>query len=282
MMSSELYGQEIGGYTIERRIDVGGMGEVYAASKDGIEYAFKIMLEALAAQSEQRERFLREVELMRALRHPNIMPLLDYGLYRDRLYLVMPLVEGMTLQALIDAMRFTPKLAWIILDPLTQGLAHAHMQGIVHRDLKPGNVLIAREDDHVYLSDFGLSKRPDFDSGLTATGTMIGTPAYMSPEASLAEEVDLRGDIYSLGIILYEMLFNRLPYAGLKDTALIAAHLYQPAPLPADLPPALQGVFERALAKNRQNRYPSLRPFIVDYVDALDALGADAEREYTL
>lgn len=280
-MNDDLYGVTIDSYTIHGRIGIGGMGSVYAATDAaGERYALKIMHEDLAQQPDLRERFLREAQLMQVVRHPNIVPLLDFGIYGERLYLVMPFIDGGTLQMLLRSFRFSPSLAWVIFDPLTQALHHAHVQGIVHRDLKPGNVLIARADDHVYLSDFGLSKRPDMDTTLTATGTSIGTPTYMSPEAALAEEVDLRSDIYSLGIMLFELLFDDVPFKGVDDAALVYAHLYQPVPLPPDTPPAMANIILRCLAKERQDRYPSVRHLRDDYLDALEQLGDAAEQVY--
>jgi serine/threonine-protein kinase len=275
-MNNDLIGQPLGSYEVHELLGAGAMGEVYAATQGSNAFAIKIMHEELAEQDLLRERFLREVSLMQALKHPHIVPIVDFGWYGKRLFLVMPYIEGATLQELMKSMRFSPRQAGMILDPLTQALSHAHLQGIVHRDLKPSNVLIARSDDHIYLADFGLGKRPGLDARLTETGFAVCTPSYMSPEAAVAEEVDTRSDIYSLGIMLYELLLNRLPFDGMDTSALMYAHLYNPVPLPSSevpgFPVALEAVLLRCLAKERQDRYSTVNHFAADFADALDSL----------
>jgi serine/threonine-protein kinase len=275
-MSNDLIGQQLGSYEVHGLLGVGAMGEVYEATEGSSHFAIKIMHEELAEQDVLRERFLREVSLMQALKHPHIVSIVDFGWYGKRLFLVMPYIEGTTLQALMKSHRFSPRQVGMILDPLTQALRHAHLQGIVHRDLKPSNVLIAHKDDHVYLADFGLGKRPGLDAQLTETGFAVGTPSYMSPEAAVAEEVDERSDIYSLGIMLYELLLDRLPFEGLDTSAVMYAHLYDPVPLPSTgdpaFPPALEVVLLRCLAKERQDRYSTVNHFVCDFADALDSL----------
>ena len=163
-----------------------------------------------------------------------------------------------------------------ILDPLTQALEYAHSQGIIHRDLKPSNVLVSDSDNHIYLADFGLGKRPGLDTRLTETGISVGTPMYMSPEAAVGEEVDLRSDIYSLGVMLYELLLNKLPFAGSDGAAIMYAHLYKPVPLPSSedhsFPLALEAVILRCLSKDRRDRYQTTRHFFSDFAAALDSL----------
>ena len=284
-MSNGLAGQQVGEYQVERQLGAGAMGEVYDAYRGVERYAIKIMHEELAEQDTLRERFLREVRLMQALQHPHIVPILDFGWHGKRLYLVMPYIDASTLAHIEHTHGLSPRQVWGILDPLAQALEHAHVQGIVHRDLKPSNVLIANQDDHIYLVDFGLGKRPGLDTRLTETGISVGTPAYMSPEAAVGEEVDLRADLYSLGIMVYELLLNKLPFDEEDGTALMYAHLYKSVPLPSnanrDFPVALEAVILRCLAKDRRDRYGSMRYFIHDFADALNSLtGTEANYSY--
>jgi serine/threonine protein kinase len=275
-MSNDLSGQWLGNYQVEHLLGVGAMGEVYEVSQESEHFAVKIMHEELAEQDMLRERFLREVHLMQALKHPHIVPITDFGWYGKRLFLVMPYIDGVTLAEVMKAQRFSPLQVWKILDPLTQALEHAHLQGIIHRDLKPTNILITYENAYLYLVDFGLGKRPGLDARLTETGISVGTPAYMSPEAAVGEEVDLRSDIYSLGVMLYEFLLNKVPFDGMDSTAIMYAHLYKAVPLPSaedrSFPFSLEAVILKCLAKDRRDRYSTVRQFLSDFVEALNSL----------
>ncbi len=282
-MNNSLRDQQVGDYEVVRFLGAGAMGEVYESTRDGERFAIKIMHEELAENDRLRERFLREVNLMQAVRHPHIIPIVDFGWHGQRLFLVMPFVDGTSLFDVLQTLRFTPRQAWEVFYPLAEALRHAHVQGIIHRDLKPGNVLIARADNHVYLADFGLGKRPGLDTRLTETGVAIGTPAYMSPEAIVGEEIDVRSDVYSLGIILYELLLDQLPFDGVDSTAIMYAQLYNSVPLPSEInsrfPFALEAVILRSLAKDRQDRYSSVRHFVDDLADALASL-SDGEADF--
>jgi serine/threonine-protein kinase len=273
---SSLVGQQLGDYQVERLLGIGAMGEVYEGSLGENRFAIKIMNAEMAEQDTLRERFLREVRLMQMLQHPHIVPITDFGWLGKRLFLVMPYIDGVPLTDIMKAQRFSPLQVWSILVPLTQALAHAHAQGIVHRDLKPGNILITYEDKHLYLLDFGLGKRPELDPRLTERGISVGTPSYMSPEAAAGEEVDWRTDIYSLGVILYELLLRKLPFEGGLSSVIMYAHIYEPVPLPSShdvrFPMALEAVILRALAKDRQDRYQTIGEFFEDYEAALQSL----------
>ncbi|MEO8392852.1 MAG: serine/threonine-protein kinase [Chloroflexota bacterium] len=275
-MSHSLVGQKLGEYQVERLIGIGAMGEVYEVSRDNQRFAIKIIHEELAQQGALRERFLREVRMMQVLQHPHIVPIVDFGWNGKRLFLVMPYIDGITLTDMMKAQRFSPLQVWKILVPLTQALEHAHAQGVVHRDLKPGNILITYSDAHLYLLDFGLGKRPDQDIRLTEAGISVGTPSYMSPEAAAGEEVDSRSDIYSLGIMLYELLLGKLPFEGLLSSMIMYAHLYEPVPLPSGedrrFPFALEAVILRCLVKDRWDRYATMGELIADYEAALQSL----------
>ncbi len=284
-MSHSLVGQKLGEYQVERLIGIGAMGEVYEVSQDDQRYAIKIIHEELAEQGALRERFLREVRMMQVLKHPHIVPIVDFGWTGKRLFLVMPYIDGVTLTDVMEAQRFSPLHVWKILVPLTQALEHAHTQGVVHRDLKPGNILITYSDAHLYLLDFGLGKRPDHDIRLTEVGISVGTPTYMSPEAAAGKEVDSRTDIYSLGIILYELLLGKLPFDGVLSSVIMYAHLYEPVPLPSSedrrFPFALEAVILKCLTKDRRDRYATMEALINAYEAALQSLSeAEANSFY--
>ena len=278
-MSHSLVGRQLGEYRVERLLGDGAMGEVYEVSLGAERFAIKIMHEELAEQDILRERFLREVRLMQALMHPHIVPILDFGWIGKRLFLVMPYIDGVTLTDVLKAQRFSPLMVWKIFVPLTDALGHAHSQGVVHRDLKPGNIMITYEDARLYLLDFGLGKRPALDDRLTEAGISVGTPSYMSPEAAAGEEVDPRSDIYSLGIMMYELLLSKLPFDGLLSSVIMYAHLYEPVPLPSSIdrrfPFALEAVILRCLAKDREDRYATMQAFIDDFEGALQSLTED-------
>lgn len=275
VVNDNLVGQDIGGYRVRRLVGSGAMGEVYEASRHQ-RVAIKIMHQELAEQDTSRERFLREVQLMQAVKHPHIVPILDFGWYGRRLFLVMPFIDSITLKEALMFRQYTPLRVWTIVEPLSQALQHIHLQGIVHRDLKPSNILLASPTEHVFLADFGLGKRPGLDVQITEAGFIVGTPRYMSPEMAGGEEVDLRADIYSLGVLLYQLLLNQLPFDGSDETAILYGHLFQPPPPPtsvrSDFPPAIEAVIMKCLAKDRQERYPSVRHFILDYRRALEQM----------
>ncbi|HVU11171.1 MAG TPA: serine/threonine-protein kinase [Phototrophicaceae bacterium] len=277
-MNNSLRDPQVGDYEVVKFLGAGAMGEVYETVRDGERFAIKIMHEELAENDKLRERFLREVNLMQSVRHAHIIPISDFGWHGKRLFLVMPYIDGISLFDVMQTHRFSPRQVWEIFYPLTEALKHAHVQGIIHRDLKPGNVLIARPDNHVYLADFGLGKRPGLDTRLTETGVAIGTPSYMSPEAIVGEEIDVRSDVYSLGVLLYELLLDQLPFDGIDSTAIMYAQLYNSVPLPTAInsrfPFALEAVILRALAKDKQDRYSSVRHFVDDLADALNCLSA--------
>lgn len=204
---SDLIGREVGPGRILEQIGVGGMATVYKAYHATMDryVAIKILPEQMSQDPELRERFQREAKVIAKLEHVHILPVHEYGQLGNRLYLVMRYVEAGTLK---DRLAQGPMALADVIHILHQvggALAHAHRMGILHRDIKPSNVLLDAQGD-CYLTDFGLAKIMESSVRLTGSGVGVGTPAYMSPEQGQGEEVDVRSDIYSLGVMLYEMV----------------------------------------------------------------------------
>jgi serine/threonine-protein kinase len=254
----------IGRYEITGELGRGGMSTVLHGYDPRFrrQVAIKLLPREFLHDPRFRARFEREALAVAALEHKGIVPVYDFGEQDGQLYLVMRLMSGGSLAGRLVSGPLSPAAAAEILRQVAPGLDFAHRRGFVHRDLKPANILFDEEGD-AYLSDFGIAKMLAGDGeSLTGTGGMIGTPAYMSPEQVQAlRELDGRSDVYSLGIIYYEMLTGRAPYQA--DTPMGTAMMHVMQPLPdiraarSDLPPAAQQIIDRALAKERENRYPT-------------------------
>jgi serine/threonine-protein kinase len=256
----DLVGQTLGQYQVIEVIGKGGMATVYRASQPRLkrDVAIKVMLSPLADNPTFRERFEREAQAIARLRHPNILSIHDYGETPDgRLYLVMDYVQG---GILLDRMRdgMSQDDAIEIAAQVADALDYAHRQGIVHRDVKPSNILLTR-DDRPLLADFGLAKPTQSDRQLTGGGLMLGTPDYIAPEQAKGLAIDGRIDIYALGVILFEMLTGRHPFAGDTPASVLVKHLTEPMPRPSEFNPAvlpaLNGVVAQATAKSPDERY---------------------------
>jgi WD40 repeat protein/tRNA A-37 threonylcarbamoyl transferase component Bud32 len=263
-------GTELAGYRIESLLGRGGMSVVYLAEDLRLKrrVALKLLAAGLAEDESFRDRFLRESELAASLDHPNIVPIYEAGTTEDLLFIAMRFVEGRDLKERLRRARMDPADAIGIVAQVASALDAAHARGLVHRDVKPSNVLLdtgARPDgsDHVYLADFGLTKRVSEETGIGEDGHLMGTIDYVAPEQIAGEEIDGRADLYSLGCVLYECLVGRAPFRGDSDIAVVFAHLEAEPPAPSaqrpELPAALDAVIARALAKDPQQRYPSCR-----------------------
>ena len=256
-------------YTLERELGRGGMAVIYLAhdTRDQRPVAIKVMQPGLV-NALGTGRFLREIEVAASLSHPLIVPLYHSGNAGDMLYYVMPYIEGESLYqrlkrerqlSLDDALRITHDAA--------EALGYAHSRGVVHRDVKPENILLA--DGRALIADFGLARvigAADYEK-LTATGVMIGTVYYMSPQQLTGDSsLDQRADIYSLGCILYEMLTGEVPYSGLSFSQVVSRILGTPAPsarrLQAAVPPEVDGAIIKALAKSAGDRFGSMQEFV--------------------
>jgi serine/threonine-protein kinase len=264
-------GTEIAGYRIEARIGRGGMATVYLAEhlRPRRRVALKILDPELAADTEFRNRFERESQLAASLEHPNIIPVYDAGESVDVAYIAMRYVQGRDLSTVLeeDGRLETAQCAEVVAQ-IADALDAAHGLGLVHRDVKPGNIVL--QGDRAYLTDFGLTKRLDAATVNTDTGRFLGTIAYAAPEQFEGRPLDARTDQYSLACVAFHCLTGRRPYPADQEAAVMFAHLRQPPPrvhdLLPDLPPALDGVIGKGMAKAKEDRYPSCRAF----AEALD------------
>ena len=265
-------GTEVAGYRIESLLGFGGMSVVYLAEDLRLKrsVALKLLAAGLAEDESFRDRFLRESELAASIDHPNIVPIYEAGTTDDLLFIAMRYVEGSDLKERLQRGRLDPGDAIGILAQVASALDAAHAHGLVHRDVKPSNVLLdtgARPDgsDHVYLADFGLTKRVSDEAGIGEDGHLIGTIDYVAPEQIAGEEIDGRADVYSLGCVLYECLVGQPPFRRDSEIAVVFAHLEVEPPVPSaqrpELPAALDAVIARALAKEPERRYASCREF---------------------
>jgi serine/threonine-protein kinase len=251
------------GYRIEGLLDRGGMGVVYKAVDIDLErtVALKIIAPEHTQDATAVARFKAEARLAASLEHPNIVPIHRGGEEDGVLYLAMRFVPGTNLRHIIDRGPMgLQRIARIITD-VADALDAAHSLGLVHRDVKPANILVSGqpEHEHVYLSDFGLTKRLGSVGALTRTGSWVGTPDYVAPEQIQGHTVDGRADIYSLGCVLYEMLTGHVAYPKDTDMAKLWAHVSDPPPMPSeertDLVEAFDELVARATAKAPADRY---------------------------
>jgi len=282
-------GQLLGSYRILEQIGEGGMATVYKAYQASMDrnVAVKVLPSQLADSREFIQRFKQEARTIARLEHAHILPVFDYGESEGITYFVMRYLDAGTLK---DKMEEGNPLSLKEIDrlftQLADALSYAHSLGVVHRDLKPSNALIDSQGD-LFLTDFGIAKILESASTrLTQTDAIMGTPAYISPEQAQAEKVDQRSDIYSLGIILYEMVTGRVPYIADTPLAVILKHVTHPLPLPSsinpDIPEAIERVILKALAKNPNDRFATVSDFLTAWKSSLDAKASSSKSFDTL
>lgn len=262
-----MIGKELGQYRIAEVLGEGGMAAVYKGIDTRLDrdVAIKVILPGFSHSVDFLKRFEREARSIARLTHINIVQVINYGTDEGVPYLVMPHIPGGTLKDRLGK-PIGWRQAYEQLIPVGRALGYAHQQNIVHRDVKPANILVTQSGDLV-ISDFGIAKViGDDQSVLTATGTGIGTPAYMSPEQGVGDLIDQRADIYSLGIVLYEMLTGQTPYQADTPIAVIYKHVHEPLPSPRsfvqDLPDAVDETISKALAKDPGDRFQSMESFV--------------------
>ena len=268
-------GTEIAGYRVESLIGRGGMAMVYRAEhlRLGRRVALKVIAPDLAENEKFRQRFIRESQLAAAIDHPNVLPVYEAGDADGMLFIAMRYVDGTDLKGMLtEKSRLDTAHAISIFRQVARALDVAHSRGLIHRDVKPGNILITPdphgdEPHHVYLSDFGLTKRASSHSGLTTTGQFVGTIDYVAPEQITAKPVGPYTDIYALGCVLFESLTGTLPFDRDSDAAILWAHLNDPPPAVTSinqvLPEAVDEVVATAMAKAPEDRFATCRELVV-------------------
>ncbi|MDX2075312.1 MAG: protein kinase [bacterium] len=281
MGSDNLKGQMLGQYELRELLGVGGMGSVYRGFQTALkrEVAVKVLPSTLAQQPGYIERFTREAETSAALEHPHIVPIVDYGTQRGISYVVMRLLTGGTLAERINQAqadnRGLPSLGETakLLRELASALDYAHNRGVIHRDIKTSNVMFDNQGNS-YLVDFGIAKLMNATNKLTGTGMAVGTPTYMAPEQWSGDEVFPATDQYSLGVLAYIAVTGREPFEATTPFQLLNKHLHEmPTPLTilrTDLPPALDLVLARALAKDPKARFQSCTAFAQAFESAIE------------
>jgi DNA-binding beta-propeller fold protein YncE len=254
------------GHRIEGVAGRGGFGVVYRATHLALDHvvALKVITTGRHEDETFRDRFKSESRIAVSIRHPNVVAVHNAGEEDGRLFVTMDFIEGTDLRGLLNRRgRLRPEQAVRIVGQVAAALDAAHERGLVHRDIKPGNVLIEERSgsQHVYLTDFGLSKQMDATSGVTASGAFVGTLDYVAPEQIKGERVDARTDVYALGCVMFELLSGELPFGQEEKVAKIYAHLQEPPPELRDaapeVPVALSEVVWRAMEKDPERRFPS-------------------------
>jgi serine/threonine protein kinase len=274
-------GSIIAGYRIDELISRGGMGLVYRVTNVALRriYALKVLAPEIAEDEQFRDRFKREMRIASSLHHPNIVAIHYAGEHEGLLFFVMDYVTGTDLrQVLLKTGALEPERCVDLLEQFASALDAAHRRGLVHRDVKPANILITVKDgeEHAYLTDFGLAKRFDNASAITAKGVVVGTVDYMAPEQITGSRTDARTDIYALGCVFYQMLTGKVPYERENSIATLFAHVNDPPPPLehdiADMYPAFEEVLDKAMAKEPADRYFSAGDFARDAAAALKGL----------
>lgn len=281
---NDLIGRTLSGYLIVSRIGSGATGIVFRAEHPDQPHpvALKVLHDNLGSISSLKRRFEREARVLAKLTHPNVVYITDFGVVDGHTFIAMELLEGLTLEEILDEAPLDPDRAIDIVKQVLDGLAFAHDQQVVHRDLKPANVFLTQNpdgSDHVKLLDFGLAKLLSVDDisddgTLTRKGRIVGTPAYMAPEQITGVSLDVRADVYSLGILLYELLADRRPFLSERRSELLRSHLLDPVPPLSEarkalvVHPMLEAIVRRALEKDPASRYANAAEMRV----AMDAL----------
>jgi serine/threonine protein kinase len=264
-------GEYIGPYKLVEETGQGGMASVYKAYHQSLDryVAIKAIQLAFVQDKDFLARFQREAKVVARLEHPNIVPIYDYSQFEGRPYIVMKFIEGESLKDRLNRQHLSSNEILEILNAVGLALDYAHKNNVLHRDIKPANVLLGY-DGHIYLADFGLA-RLALGGEVSITGDrMIGTPHYMSPEQGLGlAKLDNRTDIYSLGVMLYEMVVGRVPFDADTPFTIIHNHIYTPPPPPRtfniNVPPAIEAILTKALAKDPNDRFPDVGSLVTAF-----------------
>lgn len=265
---------ELPGYKIEKQIGKGGMAKVYLALHEGLhrKVAIKVMALHLSEEAGFSDRFMREARILANLSHQNIVTVYDVNMHAGYHYIAMEYLPGGITLDMRMKNGLTPQQGVEAIKQVAGALGFAHSKGIVHRDVKPDNIMF-REDGSAVLTDFGIARSTDSSTKMTSTGTVVGTPHYMSPEQAQGQQIGPYSDIYSLGVVLFETLSGKLPYDADSTIAIIFKHITEPVPtLDANLA-IYQPVINRMMAKKAEDRYQNCAEIIAD----LNSLSAGGE-----
>src|SRR3954467_1534194 len=254
-------------YELEELVGTGGMSSVFRAHDRLLDrkVALKILHEQYTSDDEYVERFRHEARAVAALSHPNIVTVIDRGEHEGRQFIVFEYVAGENLKRLIERRGPAPVATALELAmQIGRGLSFAHQQGLVHRDVKPQNVLL-NGDGQAKVTDFGIARSLDVQHGMTQTGTVLGTSDYIAPEQAQGQRVDEHTDIYSLGVVLYELLTPEVPFPG-ENCVAVGMRQINEAPPPIrdkrpDVPPRVEAAVQKAMAKRPEDRFPTMAAF---------------------
>lgn len=268
-------GENVGPYRVMSRLGQGGMATVYKAYHPALDrcVAIKVLHPAFMEDPNFLARFQREARVVAKLDHPNIVPIYDFADHAGQPYLVMKFIDGETLKARLPQTGLPSEKCVPLVEAVGSALAYAHDRGILHRDIKPSNILLTPEE-HVYLADFGLARIAEAGQSTLSSDRMLGTPQYISPEqAQGVVDLDAGTDIYSLGIVLYEMVVGKVPFNADTPFSIIHDHIYTPLPLPSEVNPfvdvRVEQVLLKALAKERSDRFREVDELVAAYKVAM-------------
>ncbi|MDH3349369.1 MAG: serine/threonine protein kinase, partial [Desulfobulbaceae bacterium] len=273
----DLTGKQLGPYQLNKQMGEGGMATVYKAYQASMDryVALKILPSHFANDPQFSQRFLQEAKVIAKLEHPNILPVHDFGKSGNYTYLVMRLVEGGCLSDLMHGPPLSFSEINRVISQVGSALDYAHRNGVIHRDIKPANILIDQLGNCL-LTDFGVAKMVESSSHLTKTGGILGTPAYISPEQGMGQKIDHRTDIYSLGVILYQMVVGILPYNAETPMAVVIKHIHDPLPPPSQrcptIPEAIEQVILKALTKKPIDRFDTAGTMVTALDKAISSL----------
>ena len=272
-------GENVGPYRILEQLGQGGMATIYKAYHPALDryVAIKVLHQAFTQDPNFLKRFGREAQVVARLEHPSIVPIYDYSEHSGQPYLVMKFIEGETLKARLSRGPLSVPEMVRIIEAVGEALAYAHKQGVLHRDIKPSNILLS-PDGSVYLADFGLAKMAQAGESTLSSDMLLGTPHYISPEQAKGDKnLDAGTDIYSLGVVLYELTVGRVPFSADTPFSIIHDHIYSPLPPPSQVNPRVPKEVERvllkALAKERADRFVTVEELVLGFKAAVKAAG---------
>ena len=271
----ELVGHQVGAYRILSLLGRGGTAEVYKAFHPALkrEVAVKVILQEVSHDHDWVRRFRQEAELLGRLDHPHILPVYDAGEHEGRPYLVMKyMADGRTLRTQLSGQPWPLNRAVKVVGQVAEALEAAHQAGVVHRDIKPSNILVT-PDLRCLVFDFGIAKPFRRDENTTGSGLIVGTPEFMSPEQCKGDKIDHRSDIYSLGVMTYQILTGHVPFSAETAVGILMKHLTEPLPIPPKgvaLPPAVNGVLRKSMARDARDRFDTAGEFGVAFHQSAD------------